>query len=167
MAREAHDPAAVDEMIDYVAIRRLQAAYADVVSRRAWPELEPLFEHDCKIVVDRRTLDPLVLLGATALGDFVGAAIERFEFFEFTILNSVVDLAADGDATARGRVWMCELRQDRESGHWSNAYGVYHDRYRWAEGTWRFAHRRYHSLARTGPATQVFAFPGAAAWELT
>jgi SnoaL-like domain len=148
--------AALHEVVDYVGVRRLQAAYADVVSRRAWPELEPLFVPGCEIVVDRRSGEPLVLAGAAALGAFVGAAIEHFEFFEFTILNSVV--AIDRDA-ARGRVWMCELRQDAATGHWSNAYGVYHDDYTRAGDGWRFARRRYHSLARTGPATTVFSFP--------
>ena len=38
------DPAA--ETVDYVAIQRLQAAYADVVNRRAWPELADLFRPD-------------------------------------------------------------------------------------------------------------------------
>ena len=32
------------ETIDYVAICRLQAAYADSVTRRAWSELGDLFE---------------------------------------------------------------------------------------------------------------------------
>ena len=150
--------AALDEVVDYIAIRRLQAVYADIVSRRAWSELEPWFEPGCEIVVDRRAGDPLVLAGATALGEFVGAAIERFAFFEFTILNAIVDCAA-GDGTARGRLWMCELRQDAVSGAWSNAYGVYHDDYSCRDGRWRFARRRYHSLARTLPATEVFAFP--------
>src|SRR5438552_3247850 len=148
-----HDATMAAEVADYVAIRRLQAAYADVVSRRAWIELEPLFEPGCEIVVDRRNLEPLVLRGAAQLGEFVGAAIERYEFFEFTILNSVVDLAvgAGGDR-ARARLWMCELRLDRDSGHWSNAYGVYHDaHHRGAAGRWRFARRRYHPPPRPAP----------------
>lgn len=149
---------ALAELADYVAIRRLQAAYADVVSRRAWVELEPLFEPRCEIVVDRRAGEPLVLAGATALGEFVGGAIERFAFFEFTILNAVVEIVEAG-VHAHGRLWMCELRQDAESGQWSNAYGVYHDDYVGADGRWRFARRRYHSLARTAPAMQIFPFP--------
>jgi len=165
MAGESHNQAAIAEVVDYVALRRLQAAYADVVSRRAWPELEPLFVPQCEIIVDRRTLDPLILTGAAALGAFVGSAIERFEFFEFTILNAVIDTDPVRPSNARGRLWMCELRQDRESGQWSNAYGVYHDHYSREDGAWRFARRRYHSLARTAPATQVFAFPGAGAWD--
>jgi hypothetical protein len=156
------------EVADYVAIRRLQAAYADIVSRRAWTELEPLFTADCDIVVDRRSLDPLVLQGATALGRFIADAIARFEFFEFTVLNAVVDIddAADVTGTARGRLWMCELRQERtgdDAAEWSMAYGVYHDEYEKSDdGRWRFARRRYHSLARRlglDPAREVFPFP--------
>ncbi len=153
------------ELAHYVAIRRLQAAYADVVSRRAWPELEPLFTDDCDIVVDRRSLDPLVLHGARELGEFVARAIARFEFFEFTVLNAVVDVDPAG-AVARGRLWMCELRQGgggEEPRAWSMDYGVYHDEYaRGADGRWRFARRRYHSLARRlglEPAREVFPFP--------
>ena len=78
-------------------------------------------------------------------------------------LNAVVELAADGDPdTATARVWMCELRTDAATGEWNNAFGVYHDRYRRTDDTWRFAHRRYHSLARTadGPhRAEAFAFP--------
>ena len=33
-------------------IRRLQHAYADVVNRRAWPELEELFRPDAEVVID-------------------------------------------------------------------------------------------------------------------
>ncbi len=34
------------DALDYLAITRLQAAYADVVTRRAWRELERLFLPD-------------------------------------------------------------------------------------------------------------------------
>jgi hypothetical protein len=153
---------AIDETIAYTAIRRLQAAYADVVSRRAWSELEPLFTSACEITIDRRVGEPLVLVGAGALGEFIGSAIERFDFFEFTILNSIVDFPRHPLSAlnrARGRMWMCELRQDAASGHWSNAYGVYDDQYVQGDSGWRFGARSYHSLARTGAAMDVFAFP--------
>jgi hypothetical protein len=146
-----------------IGVRRLLSRYADVVSRRAWPELESQFAPGCHVVVDRRDLEPIVLDGAHGVGEFVGAAIERFEFFEFTILNAVIDPVAGDTRRATGRLWMCELRQDAASHEWSNAYGVYHDDYAQdPDGAWRFAQRRYHSLARTatpGPALQVFPFP--------
>jgi hypothetical protein len=58
---------------------------------------------------------------------------------------------------------MCELRQDRVTGRRSQAFGVYHDRFRRIGGRWWFAARRYHSLARTSPSGDgpydVFDFP--------
>jgi hypothetical protein len=61
---------------------------------------------------------------------------------------------------ATGRFYMQELRQDAASGGWSDAYGVYHDRYRHDGERWRFSERSYQSLARTGRA-EVFPFPPA------
>jgi hypothetical protein len=147
-----------DELRGYIAITRLQAAYADVVSRRAWDELEELFEADAPIHVDTVTAETMHFTGPTEFGAFVSRSIERFEFFEFVVLNTVIDVGAG--ATATGRLWMVELRQDRASGGWSNAFGVYQDRYAMADGAWRFAERHYQSLARTGRA-EVFPFPPA------
>ena len=141
----------------YLAISRLQAAYADVVTRRAWPELEPLFVADCPIHVDTVSNPVIELLGASALGAFVGDAIERFDFFEFVILNTVIDVA--GNDTARGRLYMVELRQDAATGEWSNAFGVYHDTYRLVDGAWRFGERHYQSLARKVGAERALVFP--------
>lgn len=96
---------------------------------------------------------------------FISTAIERFEFFQFVPLNTRVETAVGGDPdAAEGRLYICELRQDRESGRWTNAFGVYHDRYRRAPGPddtprWRFVHRRYQSLARTTGRAEVFDFP--------
>jgi hypothetical protein len=149
------------ETADYVAITRLQAAYADVVNRRAWPELVDLFRPDASITVDTVTNPVVELTGPDALGAFIGAAIERFEFFEFVILNTRVWTAVDADADrARARIFMCELRQDVATGHASQAFGVYHDDYRRVDGRFWFARRRYQSLARTGR-NPVFPFPTA------
>ncbi|MFO7592107.1 MAG: hypothetical protein R6X23_14650 [Acidimicrobiia bacterium] len=90
------DAERIAEAVDHVAIRRLQSAYADVVSRRAWAELGDLF------------------------------------------------------------------LPDADTGEWNNAFGVYHDRYRRVDGEWRFARRRYHSLARTSGAphlAEVLGYP--------
>ncbi len=88
------------------------------------------------------------------------AAIEQFEFFEFVVLNAHI-VFPDGPmaGTAVSRLFMCELRQDRASGRWTNAYGIYHDRYRFDDGRWWFAERRYHSLARHGRDLDAFPFP--------
>jgi len=147
------------ESVDYLAVRRLQDAYADVVTRRAWPELEELFAPDCEIVVDTRAGDPRVLVGPNALGEFISGAIERFSYFQFVVLGSRVDVVGHGPDAASARLYMCELRQSAADGNQSIAYGVYHDDYVRAPGGFRFARRRYHSLARTGSDLSVFPFP--------
>jgi hypothetical protein len=143
------------ETIDYVAITRLQAAYGDAVNRRAWDAFTSLFLPDATIRVDTVTNPVVEATGPDQLGQFIAGAIERFEFFEFVILNTHVQI--DGDR-ARARVFMCELRQEADNGRWSNAFGLYRDDYARVDGRWWFARRRYQSLARTGRA-EVFPFP--------
>ena len=92
-------------------------------------------------------------------GHFIAAAVARFSFFEFVILNAHVELWPEGDRhTATARVFMCELRQDAESRERSDAFGLYRDRYVRTEAGWRFARRRYRSMARF-PAGDVFPLP--------
>jgi hypothetical protein len=147
------------DTIDYVAICRLQSAYADSVTRRAWAELDDLFVPSAHVTVDTVTSTPIELDGPTAVGDFISGAVERFEFFELVILNTTVDLRSGDDSdNARARLFTCELRQDRSNGRWTNAFGVYHDAYTRIDGRWWFARRRYQSLARTGRA-EIFPFP--------
>lgn len=150
------------ETVDFVAISRLQAAYADVVTRRAWAELRDLFRPDAPVQVDTVTAAPIELAGPDGIGSFISGAIERFEFFEFVILNTHIVTAVGGDADAAGaRLYMCELRQASATGQWSNAFGIYHDDYRREDGRWWFARRRYQSLARIELAgrAEVFPFP--------
>ena len=78
------------EAVHDTGVRRLQHAYADVVNRRAWPELEVLFLPDAPVLVDRRVGEPLRLVGGGAVGEFIAGAIAQFEFFEFVILNAHV-----------------------------------------------------------------------------
>jgi len=150
------------ETIDVVAISRVQSAYADVVTRRAWPELRGLFRPDAPVEVDTVTAAPISLTGPDEVGSFIAGAIERFEFFEFVILNSHVVTSVDEDpARARSRLYMCELRQEVAAGRWSNAFGIYHDDYVRVDGRWWFARRRYQSLARIelDERADVFPFP--------
>jgi hypothetical protein len=146
-----------DDSLAYLAITRLQAAYADVVTRRAWPELEPLFVPDAPIHVDTVSAPVIELVGAKGLGEFVAGAIERFEFFEFVILNTVLDIRDDTNAT--GRMYMVELRQEHTTGEWSNAFGLYRDLYTFVDGRWRFAERHYQSLARKIGLDPAVVFP--------
>jgi SnoaL-like domain len=149
----------VREAVDYLAIRRLQDAYADVVNRRAWAELRDLFRPDAEVVLDVRRGDPLSFAGPDEIGSFIGRSIERFERFQFVVLGTRVTLAGGGPDHATARLYMCELRQSADEGRESVAYGVYHDRYTRVAGSWWFAHRQYHSLARTAPDLAVFPFP--------
>jgi hypothetical protein len=151
------------ELLDYVAICRLQAAYADAVTRRAWSVLEALFLPDAPVTVDTVTSEPLEFVGGGGIGGFIAGAIERFEFFELVILNVHV---LDGGSvdTARSRSFTCELRQESATGHWTNAFGVYHDDVRKVDRRWRYARRRYQSIARTGRG-EVFPFPQPSGFE--
>jgi len=154
------DEALVTEAVHDTGIRRLQHAYADVVNRRAWPELESLFRPDAEVVVDTRAGDPLRLVGGTAVGDFIGSAIAHFSFFEFVVLNAHIAFPDGVDAgTAACRLFMCEVRQDEATGRFTTAFGLYHDRYLLDGGRWWFAARRYHSLARHAGTLDVFPFP--------
>lgn len=152
----------VDELqdaVDYVAITRLQNAYADTVTRRAWSEFDDMFLAGAPVRVDTVTYPVIELAGPQAVGDFIGGAVERFEFFEFVPLSTRVELRAGGDADrATARLYICELRQDAASGHATQAFGVYQDEYRRVDGRWWFARRDYQSLARSGRG-EVFAFP--------
>lgn len=145
------------ETDDVVALWRLQARYADVVSRRAWPELAELLRPDATIELDTVTAPPRTITGPDELGAFVSGAIERFDHFTFVILNTVVEV--DGPDEARGRIFMCEVRHDAATDTWQNAHGVYRDRYVRRDGGWRIAERHYRSMARTGPEGAVFGLP--------
>ncbi len=150
---------ALQDTIDYVAITRLQHAYGDVVTRRAWPELDDLFLADAPVRVDTITNPVIELTGPHEVGAFIGTAVERFEFFEFVPLSTRVFLRVDGDVDHAGaRLYICELRQDAATGHASQAFGIYQDEYRRVDGSWWFARRDYQSLARTGRG-DVFEFP--------
>ncbi len=140
---------AADETADYVAIVRLQRAYADVVNRRAWDELPRIFAPEATVDLDLVTRPSVHLQGPVDIGRFIGPAMERFGFFEFVVLNTHVELWPDGDRSAAvARVYMCELRQPVGQLQRDDAFGLYRDRYvRTAEG-WRIAARRYRSLGR-------------------
>jgi len=148
------------EAVHDTGVRRLQHAYADVVNRRAWRELEALFRPDAVVVIDRRAGEPLRLTGGSEVGAFIGTAIAHFSFFEFVILNAhIVFPDGPGAGTAVCRLFMCELRQEADTGRFSTAFGLYHDRYVLESGRWWFAERRYHSIARHGGVLDVFPLP--------
>jgi hypothetical protein len=148
------------EAVHDTAIRRVQHAYADVVNRRAWPELGSLFLPDADVVIDTRTAEPLRLVGGEQVGAFIGTAIAGFSFFEFVVLNAHIAFPEGVEAgVATCRLFMCELRQDGATGRFSTAFGLYHDRYELDGDRWWIARRRYHSLARHGGVLDVFPLP--------
>jgi hypothetical protein len=140
------DPGELRAAVDEIAIRGLIAAYADVVNRRTWSELSELFVPDAPVVIDLRDRPSQTFVGPEAIGALIADAIERFPFFEFVALNVRVLRSAAPDE-ARVRTYMCELRQDR-AGTPSRAYGLYQDDLVRVGVGWRFARRRYQSIAR-------------------
>jgi hypothetical protein len=150
------------EALDALAIMRLQGRYGDTVTRQAWDELVPLFLPGCPLRVDRGDGSIVEQVGPAAIGRFIADAIAHFEFFAFTIVNTMVDVGADG-VTASARLYIHELRQERDTHRWTDAYGLYRDTYRKDDGCWRFATRDYSSIARTSATRDcmdVFPIPG-------
>lgn len=149
-----------EETATVVAIGRLWAAYADIVSRRSWAELDGLFLPEAVVDLHVAGRDPFQLQGPKAVGDFIGSAIADMTFFQFVPLNHVVDVAP-GAREASGRLWMSELRQFSGWGHFTQVWGLYTDTLVLTDRPddpfrgWRLAHRRYETLARTGPDLDV------------
>ena len=102
------------EALDYLDIRRLQNRYADIVTRRAWPELHDIMRPGCKLELDLGD-NQMVFDGPQAIGDFISEQLEVFEFFEFVILNTVIDVDVAA-GVAGGRMYMQELRQNVSDG---------------------------------------------------
>ena len=150
----------VAEAVHDTALRRLQHAYADVVNRRAWAELDQLFLPDAAVEIDRRAGAPLRLVGPAALGAFIGSSIAQFEFFEFVILNAHIAFP-DGPLAGNSRVPAVHERASTARGQrpWTTVFGLYHDRYVLRGDRWWFAERRYHSLARQSHDLDVFPLP--------
>jgi hypothetical protein len=142
-------PDEVAEAVDHTGVTRLLSAYADAVTRRDWDAFDRLFLPDCTVTLDLVSRPSLEITGPDAMAEFVAGAIERFEFFEFVVLNSHVELWPGGDrAAATGRVFMCELRQLHGDLARTDAFGRYDDTYIKRDGRWMFAGRRYRSMAR-------------------
>lgn len=152
------DQTRLEDTVDHVEITRLEAAYADIVTRRKFDEFSEVMLPDVEVDLDLSERHVLHH-GPAAIGDFISQAFEEFAFFQFVILGVRTSLRAGGDADhANARVYMSELRQTH-SGHWSQIYGLYHDMLRRVDGRWWIASRRYHSLARNNMPAQLFDFP--------
>lgn len=135
--------------MDRVAIDHLQRSYADGVTRRDWDAVRDLFLPDATISLDLVDRPGRELAGPDELVGFVASAIERFDLFEFVILNARVELWPGGDRSAATcTLFLCELRAEGDPPVRTEAYGRYLDTYRKADGRWRIAGRRYRSMAR-------------------
>jgi hypothetical protein len=153
------------EALAYIAITRLQNEYADVVSRRAWDELDELFTAESTVRLNLPPAAPIDYPGRAGIGPFIAKMLERFEFFQFVILNATVHVRDESSAT--GRMYMSELRQDATSGGWSTIHGIYHDTFSRdpGDGKWRFVDRQYQSLRRSSG--QLMPFPAEHAGPLS
>jgi hypothetical protein len=154
IAESCENPGMDAEALAYLAISRLHRAYADLATRRAWTEITALSVPDARFSFDTRSGNVIDVSGAEAFGAFGARSTAHFSFYEYIPLNTVVAISA---ATARGRSYSLEVGEVRDTGEWLNYYGMYHDDYVLFEGTWRFAHRRYQTLARrTGDRLDAF-----------
>lgn len=147
---------------DVVAIGRLNAAYADVITRRAFAELSDLLLPGCRVHLDLVSAPARELAGPEALAEMLRSAMERFDHFMFVIRNSVVDIDIDVDveaSRATGRMFISEIRHDRESDAWEETHGMYEDDYLRVDGRWWFAERHYRSLARNAADPVVLGLP--------
>src|SRR5438105_469935 len=99
------DPSELRSAIDQLAIRNLQAAYGDAVTRRAWDELVPMFLPDCPIRLDLRDGRVIEKTGPQEIGAFIASSIERFEFFGAALGNAAtrVDTISRNAPRSEGR----------------------------------------------------------------
>lgn len=147
---------ALAETVAYVAIRRLQARYADILNCRAWADFAEIMPPTCDVVLEVFG-QTMTFHGPDEVGAFLSSSIAAFDFFEFVILNTVIDIdAAAGTAGARMHIY--EPRQMAADGQRFDGYGVYHDRFeRDDDGRWWFAQRHYQDCTPTGVAGEYSA----------
>jgi len=149
-----------DETIDYIAIQRVHASYADIVTRRAWSELHNVMLPSCSLNLSLGDRE-FSVEGPAAIGAFIGEQLQQFSFFEFIILNSVIQIDDHG-SRAGARMYMQEARQNVSDGRRTDAFGVYHDRLEKHDGKWWLAKRLYGSYSRTiaeRPENEQVVFP--------
>lgn len=148
-----------DEALLHLTAVRLQHAYADLATRKAWSELAALTTPDARFSFDLRSGPPIEMVGPEAVGVFGARAVAPFSHYQYIPLNTVVRLAAEGTAT--GRAYAVELAEVRSSGDWLEVYGLYHDEYALLDDGWRFSQRRFQVLAqRMGGRLSAFAIDG-------
>jgi len=135
-----------DDAQAYLAIERLQRAYADMATRRAFFEAPSILTPDANISFDTRTGEVFQIHGPAEFGEFGTKMTAGFPFYEYIPLNFVVTVGPDD--TARGRSYSLEVAETEQNRDWIEFYGVYDDEYRIFQGEWRFSSRRYRTYAR-------------------
>jgi hypothetical protein len=130
----------------YLAIERLQRAYADIATRSAWEEVPDLLTPDAHVTFDTRSGTPMEIHGSVQFGEFGAKMKGAFGFYQYIPLNFVVTFNA-GD-TAQGRTYSLEVAEEARSGTWLEFYGTYDDEYALHEGSWRFSRRHYRTYGR-------------------
>jgi hypothetical protein len=80
-----------NQMADFVAIQRLQASYADIVTRRQWAELEQVFVPDATVTIDVMEGNPFVLRTPAGIGEFIGRRSTAFGLYRDTYVKRVDD----------------------------------------------------------------------------
>jgi hypothetical protein len=141
----------LQETMDWVAIRRLHARYADAVNRRAWADFRSLFLPDAVVRIELPRQEPVEAAGPEALAGFIEGAVKRFDWFQFVVLEAVIEWPpGTPDDEALGRIYMVELRLDAKTGQETRAFGLYQDHYRRTDEGWRFAARRFQPTVWSG-----------------
>lgn len=147
-----------DEDRAYLAIERLQRAYADVATRGAWAEVVSLLAPDCHITFDTRSTQ-IEVSGADEFAQFAAKMTGAFSFYELVPQNFVVNIGPGG--TASGRSYSLEVGEDAKTGEWLEFYGVFSDEYVLLDDEWRFARRHYQTYARRrGASLESFKLTG-------
>lgn len=146
-----------DDPEAYIAITRLQRAYADITTRKAWRELPSLAAPDARFIYHTQN-GLFEFASGAALAEAGPQMVGRFTFHILIPQNFVVSIDAGG--TARGRSYLLELAEERETGAWIEVYGVYYDEYVLHHGAWLFSRREYHSHGRrVGGRLETFPLP--------
>jgi SnoaL-like domain len=146
-----------DDTDAYVAIERLQRAYADISTRRAWKEVPSLATPDARFIFNTKA-GMFEIEGGQAFAEMSIQMADRFSFSVLTPLNSVISVGPNG--TARGRCYFLEVAEERQTGEWVEVYGVYYDEYERHEGSWLFSRREYQPYGRrTGGTLEALPLP--------
>jgi hypothetical protein len=144
-----------DDTDAYLAIERLQRAYADISTRHAWDEMASLTTPDAVFAFHTQR-GVFEVQGGAAFAELGPRMAEQFSFHLLIPINFAMKVHTDG--TARGRSYLLEVSEDRQTQEWMEVYGLYHDEYALYQGNWLFSRREYRPLGRR-TAGRLEAFP--------